>query len=93
MKKIDIRKNLDERVRDTEWTDENTWTVLRKIRNTKSARREFSLRRLMPAAAALVLFLGIGIAALTRNRGNPDPIRGTDEYTAQPIVTALAAGQ
>lgn len=93
MKKIDIRKNLDERVRDTEWTDENTWTVLRMIRNTKSARREFSLHRLMPAAAALVLFLGIGIAALTRNPGNPDPIRGKDEYTAQPIVTALSAGQ
>lgn len=93
MKKIDMKKTLNERVRNTEWTEENTWNVLRKIRNAKSVRREFSLRRLMPAAVALVLVLGIGVAALTGNPGGPDPIRDKDTYTAQPLVTALSAGQ
>lgn len=93
MKKIDVKKALNERVRNTEWTEENTWNVLRKIRNAKSVRREFSLRRLMPAAVALVLVLGIGVAALTGNPGGPDPIRDKDTYTAQPLVTALSAGQ
>ena len=93
MKKIDMKKTLDERVRNTEWTDANTWNVLRKIRNTKAARREFSPRRLLPAAVALLLVFGIGIAALTGKPGGPDPIREKDKYTAQPIVTALSGGQ
>ena len=93
MKKIDVKKALNERVRNTEWTDANTWNVLRKIRNTKAARREFSLRRLMPAAVALLLVMGIGITALTRTPGGPDPIRENDQYTAQPLVTALSGGQ
>ena len=93
MKKIDMKKALNERVRNTEWTDANTWNVLRKIRNTKAARREFSPRRLLPAAMALLLVFGIGIAALTGKPGGPDPIREKDKYTAQPIVTALSGGQ
>ncbi len=93
MKKIDMKKTLDERVRNTEWTDENTWNVLRKIRNTKAARREFSLRRLMPAAVALLLVMGIGVATLTGTPGNPDSIRDKAQYTAQPLVTALSGGQ
>ena len=93
MKKIELKKTLEERVRDTEWTDANTWNVLRKIRNTKAARREFSLRRLMPAAVALLLVMGIGIATLTGTPGNPDSIRDKAQYTAQPMVTALSAGQ
>ena len=93
MKKIDLKKTMDEQVRDTEWTDENTWNVLRKIRNTKSARGEFNLRRLMPAAAALLLVLGIGITVMVRQPGTPDTFRNDDGYTVQPLVTALAAGQ
>ena len=61
MKKIDIRKTLDERGRNTEWTDENSWTVLGMIRRAKANRKEFSLRRLMPAAVALVLLLGLAL--------------------------------
>ena len=93
MKKIDMKKTLDERVRNTEWTDANTRNVLRKIRNAEAARREYSPRRLMPAAVALLLVFGIGIAALTGKPGGPDPIRDKDKYTAQPIVTALSVGQ
>ena len=92
MKKIDIRKTLDERGRNTEWTDENSWTVLGMIRRTKANRKEFSLRRLMPAAVALVLLLGFGVTALTRSPGRPDPILDNTQYTAQPIVTAMAPG-
>ena len=93
MKKIELKKTLEERVRDTEWTDANTWNVLRKIRGAKSARSEFSLRRLAPAAVALLLVMGIGIATLTGAPGNPDSIRDKAQYTAQPIVTVMAAGQ
>ena len=93
MKKIDMKKTLNERAGNTEWTDENTWNVLRKIRNTKAERREYSLRRFVPAFMALLLVAGIGVAALTRTPGSPDPIRDKDLYTAQPIVTALAPGQ
>ena len=93
MKKIDMKKTLNERAGNTEWTDENTWNVLRKIRNTKAERREYSLRRFVPAFMALLLVAGIGVAALTRTPGSPDPIRDKDLYTAQPIVTALALGQ
>ena len=92
MKKIDIRKTMDERVRDTEWTDENTWTVLRMIRRAKADRREFSLRKLMPAAVALVLLLGFGVTALIRSPGRPDPVLNNTQYTAQPIVTAMSPG-
>ena len=93
MKKIELKKTLEERVRDTEWTDANTWNVLRKIRGAKSLRSEFSLRRLAPAAVALLLVMGIGIATLTGTPGNPDSIRDKAQYTVQPMVTALSAGQ
>lgn len=93
MKKIELKKTLEERVRDTEWTDANTWNVLRKIRGAKSLCSEFSLRRLAPAAVALLLVIGIGIATLTGTPGNPDSIRDKAQYTVQPMVTALSAGQ
>ena len=78
MKKIDMKKTLNERAGNTEWTDENTWNVLRKIRNTKAERREYSLRRFVPAFMALLLVAGIGVAALTRTALAPGQGEGTD---------------
>ena len=37
MKKIDLKKNLEERVQYTEWTAKNTWNVLDRISSAKKA--------------------------------------------------------
>ena len=86
MKKIDIRKSLDEKVRSVEWTDSDAWKVLDRIRKASrvSAGRRFTA--LLPAVAALALVLCVGLALLLRP-GAPDQIRDP----LRPIETALSA--
>ena len=85
MKKIDIRKSLDDKVRSAEWTDSDTWKVLDRIRKTASATAPRRFTAFLPAAAALVLVLCVGIALLLRP-GVPDQIRDP----LRPIETALS---
>ena len=85
MKKIDIRKSLDDKVRSAEWTDSDTWKVLDRIRKTASVSASRRFTAFLPAAAALVLVLCIGAALLLR-AGTPDQIRDP----LRPIETALS---
>ena len=91
MKKIDLKKNLEERVQYTEWTAKNTWNVLDRISSAKKAPRGLWVRRLAPVLALSLVLVYLGVTGLTGQPGGPDPIR--EQYTAQPAVTALAAGQ
>ncbi len=91
MKKIDLKKNLEERVQYTEWTAKNTWNVLDRISSAKKAPRGLWVRRLAPVLALSLVLVYLGVSGLTGQPGGPDPIR--EQYTAQPAVTALAAGQ
>ncbi|MBP5726035.1 MAG: hypothetical protein J6Y48_03060 [Clostridia bacterium] len=91
MKKIDLKKNLEERVQYTEWTAKNTWNVLDRISSAKKAPRGHWVRRLAPVLAMVLLIAGVSVTGLWGGTGGPDTIR--EQYTAQPIVTAMAAGQ
>ena len=86
MKKIDLKSTLEERVQSTEWTDQNTWNVLDRIRaagkTTEKRRRSF----LLPAAALVILALCIGITSMV-NPGTPDRIRESAQ-TVQPLALA-----
>ena len=90
MKKIDLKKNLEERVQYTEWTAKNTWNVLDRISSAKKAPRGLWVRRLAPVLALSLVLVYLGVTGLMGQPGGPDPIR--EQYTAQPAVTALAAG-
>ena len=91
MKKIDLKKNLEERVQYTEWTAKNTWNVLDRISSAKKAPRGLWVRRLAPVLALSLVLVYLGVTGLTGQPGGPDTIR--EQYTARPMVTALAAGQ
>lgn len=91
MKKIDLKKNLEERVQYTEWTAKNTWNVLDRISSAKKAPRGNWVRRLAPVMALALVVVYLGVNGLTGKPGAPDPVR--EQYTARPMVTALAAGQ
>ena len=75
MKKIDLKKNLEERVQYTEWTAKNTWNVLDRISSAKKAPRGLWVRRLAPVLALSLVLVYLGVTGLTGQPGGPDPIR------------------
>ena len=92
MKKIELKKNMQERVQSTEWTDADTWKVLDQVRKAAPAPKVRWTRSLLPMAAALVLALCVGAVALNGRPGTPDEIRSNPWHTLQPISTPLSRG-
>ena len=91
MKKNDLKNALNERLQYTEWTQEDTWSVLRKIRGSK---KTFNRRliTMVSWAAALVLIVGLGVGVFVTRPGAPDQI--TVSYTPTPVeMTALTGGE
>ena len=91
MKTSDLKKTLDQRVSSTEWTTDNTWNVLNRVRKEKAAPKHSRIPAVLCAAAALlIVFAGIlastGRLGLT---GRPDHVQGTPELIplAQHVIT------